>query len=67
MKKKVFAASLFAVIGFGTLALVSPATPVQAKECVICPQIGILCGDCYRLVPQNCQRCAHCERIPGCH
>ena len=67
MRRKLFAASLFSVIAFGALALVPPAPPVQARECIFCPQIAIECGPCYRLVHQTCTKCAHCERIPGCH
>ena len=49
----------------GTLALL-PSAPAQARECIICPQIAIECGTCYKLVPQSCDRCAYCKRIPGC-
>jgi len=65
--KRIVLGILLAAITVGSLALVSPAPPVQAAQCIFCPQIAIECGPCYQLMPQTCQRCAYCKHIPGCH
>ena len=56
---------VFASLALGTVALFQPA--VARPDCIFCPQIAIECGPCYHLVPQSCDRCAYCKRIPGCH
>ena len=65
MIRRLLGTLLLSVFVLGAFAAFVPA-PVEARDCVICPQIGILCGTCYTLVPQNCNRCAYCKRIPGC-
>lgn len=51
-------------------AKVSRCNPIQTNplvlgECVICPQIQILCPPGFTLVPQSCTECAHCEKCKG--
>jgi len=65
MHRRLLGTALLATVFLGALTILPPA-PVQARECIICPQIAIECGTCYRLVPQSCDRCAYCKRIPGC-
>ena len=65
--KRLFGLLLIVVAAFGVIALVAPAPVAQAKACIVCPQIAINCGPCANLVPQNCNRCAYCKQIPGCH
>ena len=65
--KRIIAALFVSITLLGAFAIIAPTHVAQAKECVICPQIGILCGPCQTLVPQTCNRCAYCKQIPGCH
>ena len=65
--RRLFGTLLLGTIALGSIALALPTPTVTAGQCVICPQIGILCGECYNLIPQSCNKCAYCKRIPGCH
>ena len=65
MLRRVLGSALLAATSLGTLAVLAP-TPATARQCIVCPQIAIECGTCYQLVPQTCERCAYCKRIPGC-
>jgi hypothetical protein len=65
MLRRLFGTALLATAFLGSLAAFVPS-PATARECIVCPQIAIECGTCYKLVPQSCDRCAYCKRIPGC-
>ena len=65
MLRRVLGTTVLASAFVGMVALFTPA-PAQARPCIYCPQIAIECGTCYQLVPQTCDRCAYCKRIPGC-
>lgn len=32
------------------------------EECIICPQVAILCAIGFELIPQTCNECAHCTK-----
>ena len=34
----------------------------QESECIVCPQIAILCAQGFTSIPQSCHKCAHCEK-----
>ncbi len=65
--RRIFCVSMVIVLGFGTLAALSPA-PEAAPPCVRCPDVPIPsdCPTCYAWVPETCRQCGHCERIKGC-
>ena len=66
MKKAFALIGFLAVLTLGALALMAPA-PAAAKACVQCPVIeDPQCPPCYQLVPQTCEHCAYCKKIPGC-
>ena len=58
---------MLVALTLGVLAFFAPAPVVEARECVYCPLIYIECGPCYERIPQTCNRCAYCKRIPGCN
>ena len=60
--KKLFGTALLVVAALGAIAVAIP-TPT-AGACKNCR--AIQCPPCYQLAGGNCNKCATCQKIPGC-
>jgi hypothetical protein len=64
--KRLLAFGLVVIATLGALTLVSPVPAALAGTCVRCPNRDVYCGHCEEFVPQTCQHCAYCRKVPGC-
>ncbi len=37
----------------------------EGPDCILCPQIAILCTKGFTFIPQTCHKCGHCEKCDG--